>query len=99
MAYTDVVKEDGTIDDVYRIDYLQKHLQQCSKFIEEGYPLFGYCPWSFLDVVSSHEGFNKRYGLVYVDRTNTDIKECNRIKKNSFYWYQNIIKNNGFKGE
>ena len=99
MAYTDVVKEDGTIDDVYRIDYLQKHLQQCSKFIEEGYPLFGYCPWSFLDVVSSHEGFNKRYGLVYVDRTNTDIKECNRIKKNSFYWYQNIIKNNGFEGE
>ena len=99
MAYTDKIEEDGSINDIYRIDYLTKHINQCYKLIEEGYPLFGYCPWSFLDVVSSHEGFNKRYGLVYVDRTNRDVKSCARIKKNSFYWYQNIIKNNGVKGE
>lgn len=99
MAYTDKIEEDGSINDIYRIDYLTKHINQCYKLIEEGYPLFGYCPWSFLDVVSSHEGFNKRYGLVYVDRTNRDVKSCARIKKNSFYWYKNVIKNNGFKGE
>ena len=92
-------EEDGSINDIYRIDYLTKHINQCYKLIEEGYPLFGYCPWSFLYVVSSHEGFNKRYGLVYVDRTNRDAKSCARIKKNSFYWYKNVIKNNGFKRE
>ena len=99
MAYTDKIEEDGSINDIYRIDYLTKHINQCYQLIEEGYPLFGYCPWSFLDVVSSHEGFNKRYGLVYVDRTNTDVKSCARIKKNSFYWYKNVIENNGLKGE
>lgn len=98
MAYSDVF-DNGRVNDVYRIDYLDKHLKQCYKLINEGYPLIGYCPWSFLDVVSSHEGFNKRYGLVYVDRTNTDPKECKRYKKDSFYWYQEVIKNNGIKGE
>lgn len=96
MAYTDKV-EDGKINDIYRIDYLKKHIEKCHQFISEGYPLIGYCPWSFLDVVSSHEGFNKRYGLVYVDRTNTDPKSCARIKKNSFYWYKNVINNNGIE--
>ena len=99
MAYADKLENDGSIQDIYRIDYLQKHIQQCLKFVLEGYPLIGYCPWSLMDLVSSHEGFHKRYGLIYVDRTNTDPKACERYKKNSFYWYQNIIKNNGFKGE
>ena len=67
------------------------------QFVSEGYPLIGYCMWSFLDVVSSHEGFNKRYGLVYVDRTNDNPKSCKRIKKQSFYWYKDVIKNNGIE--
>lgn len=99
MANTDQFNENGIIEDDCRIKYLQKHIQECYQLILEGYPLFGFCIWSFIDVVSSHEGFNKRYGLVYVDRTNTDPKSCQRIKKKSFYWYQNIIKNNGMKGE
>lgn len=94
MAYTDSL-EDGHIHDDYRIDYISQHLKVCKKFIDEGYPLIGYCVWSFVDLVSSHEGFNKRYGLVYVDRTNSDPKDCRRIKKDSFEWYKNIIKNNG----
>lgn len=98
MAYSDVF-DNGKVNDVYRIDYLNKHLKQCYKLIKEGYPLIGYCTWSFLDLVSSREGFNKRYGLVYVDRTNTDPKECKRYKKDSFYWYQEVIKNNEIKGE
>ena len=48
-----------------------------------------------MDVVSSHQGFAKRYGLVYVDRTETDPKQCARVKKDSFYWYQKVITNNG----
>ncbi len=93
MAYTDEVA-DGKIHDEYRIDYLEKHINACYDAIEDGYPLIGYSPWSFIDVLSSHQGFKKRYGLVYIDRTDEDPKECARIKKDSFYWYQKVISNN-----
>lgn len=94
IAYSDVL-EDGRVHDDYRIEYLKMHIKEVLIAKNEGYPVFGYCPWSFIDVVSSHQGFAKRYGLVYVDRTDTDIKNCTRIKKDSYYWYQNVIKNNG----
>ena len=93
LAYSDEIK-DGKIEDDYRITYLQKHIEQCHTLIEEGYPLFGYCPWSFIDVLSSHQGFGKRYGLVYIDRSDIDIKTCARIPKKSYTWYQTIIKQN-----
>ena len=92
LAYSDSI-EDGQIHDVYRIDYLEQHIKQCERFMEEGYPLLGYSPWSLLDLVSSHQGFKKRYGLIFVDRTDEDPKECRRIPKDSYYWYQNKIKN------
>ena len=99
MAYSDKVEKDGTIHDEYRIDYLKKHIEQLKIMIDEGIPVLGYCPWSFIDVVSSHQGFQKRYGLVYVDRTETDPKQCARIKKDSFYWYKEVIRNNGLTKE
>ena len=95
MAYSETLGEDGCIHDPYRIDYLARHIEQLGEMIEEGLPVFGYCPWSFVDVVSSHQGFAKRYGLVYVDRTETDPKQCARVKKDSFYWYQKVIAQNG----
>ena len=93
LAYSDVLENEQVNDD-YRIDYLEKHIDQCKQFVHDGYPLLGYSPWSLLDLVSSHQGFAKRYGLVYVDRTDVDVKECVRIPKKSYYWYQNKIKEN-----
>lgn len=95
MAYSEWLGEDEKIHDTYRIEYLQQHILQIHNLIEEGYPVFGYCPWSFLDVVSSHQGYAKRYGLVFVDRTDTDVKQCRRVKKDSFFWYQKVIRDNG----
>ena len=95
MAYSETLGPDGQIHDPYRIEYLKEHIEQLAIMIDEGLPVFGYCPWSFVDVVSSHQGFAKRYGLVYVDRTETDPKQCARVKKDSFYWYQKVIANNG----
>lgn len=91
MAYSDMVI-DNRIKDDYRIDYLDKHIKECIQLVKEGYPLLGYCSWSLLDLVSSHQGFSKRYGLIYVDRTDASLKECKRIKKDSFEWYKNKIK-------
>lgn len=91
----DKVEEDGSINDDYRIDYLRKHIEQAGLAIKEGVDLMGYCPWSAIDLISTHEGFKKRYGFVYVNRDEDDVKDLKRIRKKSFFWYQNVIKTNG----
>ena len=86
---------DGKVHDDYRIDYLKRHFHQAQLAISDGVDLIGYCPWSFIDLVSTHQGYGKRYGFVFVNRDEKDLKDMKRYKKDSFYWYQNVIKNNG----
>ena len=57
--------------------------------------LLGYCTWSFTDLLSWLNGYQKRYGFVYIDRDENDEKDLRRIKKKSFYWYKDVIKSNG----
>ena len=95
MGAVDELTADEKVHDNYRIDYLRKHLEQCRLAIGDGVQLFGYCPWSFMDLLSTTSGFRKRYGFVYVNRTDEDIKDLRRIKKDSFYWYQKVIETNG----
>ena len=91
----DVLTEDGKIHDQYRIDYLRSHIKTCKDALEDGVELLGYCPWSVMDLLSSHQGFKKRYGFIYINREDHDLKDLARIKKDSFYWYQNVIASNG----
>ncbi|QIZ06456.1 glycoside hydrolase family 1 protein [Priestia megaterium] len=91
----DDLTNDGKVHDEYRIDYLRKHLEQCQLAINDGVELFGFSPWSYIDLLSTTSGFRKRYGFVYVNRTDNDLKDLGRIRKESFYWYQNVIKSNG----
>lgn len=88
--------EDGSmIKDDDRIDYLSRHLAAVKRAINVGVPFLGYCAWSFMDIVSGHSGFSKRYGFVYVNRDEHDLKDLSRKKKKSFYWYQKTIEQNG----
>ena len=91
----DVLESDGTIHDDYRIDYLRRHFEQAGLAIQDGVALIGYCPWSFIDLVSTHQGYGKRYGFVYVNRDETDLKDLKRYPKDSFYWYKDVIARNG----
>ena len=91
--------EDGRVQDDYRINYLKEHIKACELAIEDGVEMMGYCPWSVIDLLSSSQGFRKRYGLVYVNRNDKEELDLKRIKKDSFYWYQNVIKNNGIREE
>ncbi len=91
----DVLEEDGRIHDQYRIDYLKAHIKQMEEAAKEGADVFGYCHWSALDLISTHEGIRKRYGFIYVNRTDFDLKDLKRYKKDSFYWYQKVIQNGG----
>ncbi|MCH1942683.1 glycoside hydrolase family 1 protein [Holdemania massiliensis] len=90
----DTLESNLQIHDDYRIEYLKEHIEQIHEAILDGIPVIGYHVWTFMDVVSTSEGFRKRYGLVYVDR---DEKggNLNRYKKDSFYWYKNVIATNG----
>jgi len=91
----DKLEEGDVINDDYRIEFLRKHIEQARLAISDGVNLIGYCPWSAIDLVSTHQGFSKRYGFIYVNRDEFDLKDLRRIKKKSFYWYKNVIATNG----
>ncbi|MBC2456347.1 glycoside hydrolase family 1 protein [Clostridium beijerinckii] len=91
----DNVEENDTINDDYRIDYLRKHIEQARLAITDGVDLIGYCPWSAIDLISTHQGFKKRYGFIYVNRDEFDLKDLRRIRKKSFFWYKKVIETNG----
>ncbi len=88
---------DGKVHDQYRIDYLKEHIEQIGGAIEDGVEVLGYCTWSYQDLFSWLNGYAKRYGFVYVDRDELDERELKRYKKDSFYWYKEVIESNGEK--
>lgn len=94
----DELTEDGAVHDDYRIDFIQAHLEQIQWALSDGVEVFGYCPWAAMDVVSTHQGYAKRYGFIYVNRGEFDLKDMSRVKKDSFYWYQRVISTNGNEG-
>ncbi len=91
----DTLTEDGKIHDQYRIKYYQDHISQVQLAISDGAKMLGYCPWSAVDLISTHEGMVKRYGFIYVDRDEFDLKTLDRYRKDSFYWYKKVIASNG----
>ena len=91
----DQLEAGDRIRDDYRIAYLKSHLAACQQAISDGVELLGYCAWSFTDLLSWLNGYQKRYGFVYVDRDERNAKDLRRIRKDSFYWYRAAIANNG----
>ena len=87
--------EDGKVHDSYRIDYLREHVEAIEKAQISGCNVLGYCVWSFTDLLSWLNGYQKRYGLVYVDREEAEGGSLARYKKDSFYWYRQVIQSNG----
>ncbi|WP_414052970.1 glycoside hydrolase family 1 protein [Macrococcus animalis] len=93
-AYDEV--EDGKIHDTYRIDYLSKHIEQMREAVKDGVNLMGYLAWGPIDLVSmSTSEMSKRYGFIYVDKDDDGNGTGERIRKDSFNWYKNVIATNG----
>ena len=89
----DRIDTDGSIHDSYRIDYLKQQIQAMEQAIRiDGIHLIGYTPWSAFDIASEME---KRYGFIYVDKQDDGTGTFDRIRKDSFYWYQKVIRSNG----
>ncbi|MBM7636097.1 glycoside hydrolase family 1 protein [Streptococcus saliviloxodontae] len=96
LGALDTLENDGAIHDSYRIDYLEKHVQQMYEAIEDGVDLMGYTPWGCIDLVSaSTSEMSKRYGFVYVDADDQGHGSFDRYRKDSFFWYKELITSNG----
>jgi len=96
LGALDTVEEDGSIHDSYRIEYLKAHIEQMYEAIEDGVELMGYTPWGCTDLVSaSTSEMSKRYGFVYVDADDEGNGSFDRSRKDSFYWYKEVIATNG----
>lgn len=88
---------DRMIQDDYRIKYHKDHLSELTKAVKiDGAKVLGYLGWGLIDIPSSSGDVNKRYGTVFVNRTNYELKDMRRIPKKSFYWFQKMIKNDEF---
>lgn len=88
--------ENGKIHDTYRIDYFQKHLVQIQEAIYDGVDVFGYTAWGCIDIIgASTSQIRKRYGFIYVDVDDLGKGTYQRLKKDSFDWYREVIKSNG----
>ena len=86
-AFDDEKDEHGKIHDPKRIQYLRAHLRSLQDAIAAGCDVRGYFVWTFLDSWEWTDGYDPRYGLVYLD---LDTKE--RIPKSSFSWYSGVIR-------
>lgn len=95
LGACDKLEENNEIHDDYRIEYLKEHIESMKRAYDSGVEIIGYSPWSAIDLISTHQGFEKRYGFIYVNRNNEDIKDLARYKKDSFYWYKKVIETNG----
>ncbi len=76
---------DKIINDDKRIDFIDKHVDALLKARAEGVNVQGYFVWSLQDQFSWANGYNKRYGLFYVN-FETQARE---IKKSAL-WFKEL---------
>ncbi|WP_091020578.1 6-phospho-beta-glucosidase [Paenibacillus amylolyticus] len=96
LGATDVLLDNDSVEDDYRIEYLNSHFAEMAEAIQDGVELIGYTSWGPIDLVSAGTGeMKKRYGYIYVDRNNDGTGTLRRVKKKSFHWYKDVIASNG----
>ena len=89
QSCNDRVFLDTKVHDPDRIDFLNRYLVELKKAAQEGVPVRGYFHWSFLDNFEWNDGYDERFGIVYVDYTTQQ-----RILKDSAIWYAGVIASN-----
>jgi beta-glucosidase len=77
---------DGEVNDTQRISYLQRHFEAVHEAIEAGVDVRGYFVWSLMDNFEWAYGYERRFGLVYVDYATQE-----RTLKNSAKTFQAFL--------
>ncbi|HEY3311367.1 MAG TPA: GH1 family beta-glucosidase [Anaerolineales bacterium] len=91
-SYADGPNANGQVADTHRKNYLKGHLAAALRAIRSGIPLAGYFVWSFLDNFEWAKGYEKRFGIVWVD-----YQTQQRIPKDSALWYADVVRNNAIQ--
>lgn len=89
-AFDDGPDEAGEVHDTRRVLYLNDHLVEIGKAIDRGANVGGYFEWSLMDNFEWAVGYEKRFGIVYVDYETQE-----RIPKESARFYSRVIESNG----
>ena len=88
-AAEDYVNPQGEVDDIERVRYLHMHLEAAARAIRDGVSLAGYFVWSLLDNFEWAWGYQKRFGIVFVD-----FGTQRRIPKSSARFYSDVVRAN-----
>jgi beta-glucosidase len=88
-AAEDYVGPEGAVNDVERVSYLQQHLAAAARAIRDGASLAGYYVWSLLDNFEWGWGYQKRFGIVFVD-----FGSQRRTPKSSARFYSDVVRAN-----
>ena len=77
-----------------RISYIDRHVRAVHRAIERGVDVRGYFVWSLMDNYEWSVGYSIRFGLTWVDYPTGE-----RVRKDSFHWYRQVIAGNGVTGD
>ena len=91
-AAEDYVDPDGVVKDVERVSYLHQHLDAAARAIKAGVNLAGYYVWSLLDNFEWGWGYQRRFGIVFVD-----FETQRRILKSSAHFYSDVVRANAIQ--
>jgi beta-glucosidase len=86
-ASEDYITPEGEINDVERIDFLKGHLDACWRAIQDGVNLAGYFHWSLMDNFEWARGYQRRFGLYFVD-----FATQRRVAKRSARFYAEVAR-------
>lgn len=75
-----------SVKDEARVNYFEQHVDAVHRAMQAGVNIRGYFAWSFLDNFEWSFGYNKRFGLYYVD-----YPTQTRIPKTSAHWYRDFL--------
>jgi beta-glucosidase len=90
LSCADVVSLDGKVHDPNRIDFLTRYLREFKRAGQDGTEIMGYFQWCLTDNFEWAKGYTERFGIVHCD-----FETGERIRKDSSYWYSEVIKSNG----
>jgi beta-glucosidase len=88
-AAEDYVTPEGVVVDSARIRYLHEHLDAVARASRDGANVAGYFVWSLLDNFEWGWGYQKRFGIVFVD-----FGTQRRIPKQSAHFYASVVRAN-----
>ena len=80
------------VHDGARIEYLKQYIKQFKRACDDGIDGKGYFVWSFMDNFEWSKAYSRRFGLVYIN-----YQTLKRTKKDSFYYYHDVVTSNGEK--